>query len=143
MIMKKVILLPISLLMLLMFITWGCEDEATDDTEDDAVCVAGAADECPALSFNACSDSNGDYYEYNDTKYYCDDYSEQDEVDENGDAIECSGAAASIVTASGCATSTASVGSVSLKSAKASYVSFLLEAMDQVRAEAKAAAGCY
>ncbi len=134
MIMKKVVFLPISLLMMLLVLTWGCEDDSTEDDTTDESCVRFDSPTCSELTFNACSDDGGDYYEYEEAKYYCSDYYEE------GDEDDCSGAAAQIVVDSGCATTTSSV---STKSAlMSSYTSFVLDAMIEVRAQAKAAAGC-
>ncbi len=130
--MKKVILLPISLLMMLTFLTWSCEDDSDDSTED--YCERFDSPSCTDLTFSACSDDNGDYYEYEGTKYYCSTYYTE------GDADECDGASEQIVVVSGCAASAASA--VELKSAMTSYSSFVLNAMIQVREEAKAAAAC-
>ncbi|GAF03566.1 hypothetical protein [Saccharicrinis fermentans] len=127
--MKKMFLLPIALGMVLSFITWGCEDE-----EEDAFCEAFTSPECSELSFNACSDENGDYYENGDVKYYCSEYYE------DGDEDECDGAADQLILDSGCVSSSES--SASLKSATLSYKSFVLSAMAEVRTQAKFAAGC-
>ena len=126
--MKKAFLLPISLVITLSLLTWACEEDETGDE----TCVAFDSPVCADLSFSACSDDNGDYYEYNGSKYYCSTYYT------SGDSDSCSGAADKIVEVSGCAATSGVV----LKSAQESYVSFVLNAMKEVRAQAKAAAGC-
>ncbi|MCW3787540.1 hypothetical protein [Plebeiibacterium sediminum] len=131
--MKKVVLLPISLLMILSLLTWSCEDDNDDTTGEDS-CVRFDSPTCVDLSFSACSDDNGDYYLYEGDKYYCSDYYTA------GDANECSGASEQIVIDSGCAVSASS--GMELKSAMSSYTSFVLNAMIEVKAQAKEAAGC-
>ncbi|MBN2164946.1 MAG: hypothetical protein JW717_01580 [Marinilabiliaceae bacterium] len=125
--MKKAVLWPLSLLAILLIITWSCEEDS-----DDATCVQFVHPECVSMDFNACTDDKGDYYEYNNEKYYCSDYFT------TGDSDPCEGAADQLALDTGCATS-ASVGNTK---STLSYTNFVINAMIQVRAEAKAAAGC-
>ncbi len=127
--MKKVFLLPITLVMVLGLLTWSCEDDSSDE-----ICEKFDSPVCSDLSFSACSDDNGDYYLYEGTKYYCSSYYTE------GDSDECTGASEKIVEVSGCASSSTS--GVTVKSAMTSYTSFMLAAMNEVRALASEAAGC-
>ncbi len=134
MIMKKVSFLSIGVLMTILFMTWGCEDDSTDSTD---VCSAFEAPTCSELTFTACSDEDGnDYYQYSGTDYYCSDY------DKATDSVDCQSTIDTIVSLSGCTAALDLTDDINLKSASISYASFLLNAMEEVRAEAKAAAGC-
>ncbi|TLX76124.1 hypothetical protein E9993_07895 [Labilibacter sediminis] len=125
--MKKIVLLPISLLAALLFVTWGCEK----DSDEDEVCLAFDHPECASLTFSSCSDGERDYFVYNGKNYYCDEYFEQ------GDSDPCEGASDQVAADSQCQASSAQ-----LKSGGESFNLFLLEAMQTVRSLAKETAGC-
>lgn len=122
--MKKVILLPISLLVLLSVITIACEKETSED-----ICAPFQSPTCPALDFTACSDGDKDYIEYDGEKYVCDtNVAEGEEI--------CDKEAEEIIDKAGCSAS------ATLLKSGSSYKDFVLNAIKSVRAEALAAAGC-
>ncbi len=134
--MKKVSFLSILVVITSLLMTWGCED----DTESGDYCsLFDDVPSCPSFSFTACSDDDGnDYYliDGDTVKYYCSVY------DKETDTVTCQSTVDTLVSLSGCAEAMDFADDISLKSARISYASFLLDAMDEVRAEARAAAGC-
>ena len=132
MIMKKVRFLSIGLLMTILLVTWSCEEETSDD-----VCSAFQAPSCSTLTFTTCEDESGNiYYQYDGKDYFCKDY------DLSTDTVECQSTIDKIVSLSNCVATTDFSDELSLKSARISYVSFLLNAKEEVHAKAIAAAGC-
>ena len=120
--MKKAELL-LGIIFILSLVVTGCKDD-----DDDDVCARFDSPTCPALVFTTCSDGTNDYLIYDGDEIPC--------IEEAGESDVCDNEADNIIEQSGC------LNASNLKSAKASYKSFVLGAMNQIRAEAMAAAAC-
>ncbi len=118
--MKKVILLPISLMMLLATVFVACEKDSED------VCERFDTPTTCSIDATYCANDSYGYYLYNDKKYTCTDDDCEDAINQILQDAECVVA------------STNSLKSATINDTKI----FMQDVAKRVMAEARAAAGC-
>ncbi len=119
--MKKVVLLPLSMLLLFTMVFVACSDD-----DDDAVCQPFTTPTTCSIDVTFCSDGDYGYYTYNEHDYVCTDESCDDQIDLILDAAGCTASADVLKSAS------------SLDDTRA----YMQAVAARVIAEARAAAGC-